>query len=299
MKRVLLLHNQDAGDEDYFRSELVQIIKNEGHDCTYFPIKENNNWKKEIDNIDLIVVAGGDGTIRRIVKELMKRKKRDQRIPLAILPMGTANNLSRSLQYNPDLDIKSRIRNWKDAKKNVFDLGEIHNAYRSDYFLEGTGYGIFPELIRQMDARDLSHLERAEDRLKLALQELHSIVLSAPAAPFQIEADGKLLEGKALLVEVMNIQSVGPNLNLAASAKIDDGVFDLVIVHEEQRNAFADHVAAQIGRQEDSWRYKSIQAKKLIIDCKSEYMHIDDELITNSQQPSIFIVHDKALKFLI
>lgn len=298
MEKTLLLHNQGAGDEDYFKSELVQAIERKGFSCTYFSIKKDDSWKEEINQADFIIVAGGDGTIRRFVKELMKRRRHERRIPLAILPMGTANNLSRSLNFKSELNIADHTRNWKNNHLISFDVGEIQNADRADYFLEGAGYGLFPDLIHKMDSTDLSHLKDAEDQLKFALKEFHRIVLTAKAAPFQIKANDQLIEGKALLLEVMNIPSVGPNLVLAPKAQTDDGLFDIVVVQEEQRKEFANFIKKLIDGEEVSWKFTKIKTQHLTVDCKSEYMHIDDQLIVNSQNPSTYILQNNALNFL-
>lgn len=298
MKKVLLLHNQEAGDEDYFTSELVQAIEHEGFSCEYFSVKNDNKWENHLKQGDFIVAAGGDGTIRRIMKELVK-KKSSERAPVAILPMGTANNLSKALNLHPELKIEKHVQHWEAAVPTIFDLGEINNADRTDYFLEGAGYGLFPDLIQKMSDIDMSHLENTDDRIKRALKELHNLALTSPAVPFQIESGNQFLEGKALLLEIMNIPSVGPNLVLASNANIDDGLFDVVLIEEHQRHLFADFVKKLSDGKDMKWNGKSIRAKKITVDCKSEFMHIDDQLIINSQNPSTFLVMEKAIRFLI
>lgn len=299
MKKTMLLHNDGAGHEDYFKSELVQAIEQEGFSCIYFPIKKDNGWKDSFEQIDFAVAAGGDGTVRRVVKELMKKERSQQRIPLAILPLGTANNLSKSLNIDPALRIEEHIQRWKKNNRQSFDLGEILNGDETDYFLEGAGYGVFPSLIRKMDAMSDDRLESVDDKLKFSLQELYKIVLTAEADPFHITANKQIIEGKALLIEVMNIQSVGPNLILSPDAAIDDGVFNLVLVLEEQRKEFLDYIKAMINDEDVKWTGNSLKANRLVINCKSTYIHIDDEVIATPTAPLLFQTEKNALQFLV
>ncbi|KGE15992.1 diacylglycerol/lipid kinase family protein [Sphingobacterium deserti] len=299
MKQAILLHNPGAGDEDHVKSELVKAIEKEGFGCVYFSVKDDDSWKEQLDQADFVVVAGGDGTIRRVVKELVQRNALEKKIPIAILPMGTANNMSKTLCIDRDLEQHEHIQNWKKSRKQRFDLGVIKNADTTDFFMESAGYGLFPNLMQEMDAVDKSKAKTAKDELQLALQVLHSLVLEAKAHRYSLKADGKTFEGKCLLLEVMNIQSIGPNLILAPEASTADGVFDVVYVDESQRQDFADYLQKLIDGDEDAtFAYNSFEAKELVIDCASTHMHLDDELILPLKNPLSLEVRENVLEFL-
>jgi len=299
MKQAILLHNPGAGDEDHVKPELVKAIEKEGFGCVYYSVKEDDTWKGQLDQADFVVVAGGDGTIRRVVKELVQRTALEKKIPIAILPMGTANNMSKTLCIDRDLEQHELIKNWKTSVKQRFDLGVIKNANTTDFFIESAGYGLFPNLMQEMDSVDKSKAKTAKDELKLALQVLHSLVLKAEAHYYSLKTDGKTYEGKCLLLEVMNIQSIGPNLILAPEASTSDGVFDVVYVEESQRQDFADYLQRLIDGDEDAtFAYHSFEAKELIIDCESTHMHLDDELILPLKNPLSLDVRENVLEFL-
>ncbi|TJZ62016.1 diacylglycerol kinase [Sphingobacterium olei] len=299
MQQAILLHNPGAGEEDHLKSDLVKSIEAAGFGCVYFSVKKEDNWKKQLDQADLAVVAGGDGTVRRVVKELVKRNALDKKIPIALLPMGTANNLCKTLGINRGLDSKHHIENWKKAKLQKFDIGVIKNADTTDFFLEGAGYGVFPKLIKKMETIDMSHVKTARDELQLALEVLHDIILSAKATRYWIKADDSVYQGKSLLLEVMNIQSIGPNLILSPDAKTDDGVFDVVIVNEEQREDFARYIKELITNEKATFDWKTFKAKTLSIDSESKHMHVDDELVLPLKNPLALEVRENVLEFLI
>jgi diacylglycerol kinase family enzyme len=150
-----------------------------------------------------------------------------------------------------------------------------------------------------MESVDKSKVENAKDELKLALEVLHEIIINAKAEKYWIKADDKIYEGKCLLLEVMNIQSVGPNLILSPEAVTDDGLFNVVYVDEDQRSDFAAFIMKRLNEEEVTFNYKTFEAKQLTVDCESTYMHIDDELVLPLKNVAILEVRENVLEFLV
>lgn len=280
MKQIILLHNPNAGDADHFKADLIEAVEKEGYRCTYFSIKEDDRWKNQLDEADFAVVAGGDGTVRKVVKALVQRRTGDKRITMALLPMGTANNLSKTLFLDKEASFEDHIGTWKYGKRRRFDIGSLAYDGRFDFFLEGVGYGLFPTLIQTMDKIDVSHLETTEEQLQFALEKLYQIILTAEAYHYIIHVDEKTYEGRYLLLEAMNIPSIGPNLVLAPAAQVDDGYLDLVMIAEQDRNAFALHVKKIINQEETSFDFQTLRAKKFEIQSTNKNIHIDDKYLS-------------------
>lgn len=146
---------------------------------------------------------------------------------------------------------------------------------------------------------DKSKVKNSKDELKLALEVLHEIILSAKSEKYWIKADDRIYEGNCILLEVMNIQSIGPNLILSPEAATDDGMFNVVYVDEDQRADFAEYIKKRIDQQDVAFNYKSFEAKELTIDCDSAYMHIDDELILPLKNIAVYEVRENVLEFLV
>ena len=91
--RVTLIHNPTAGeDAQPARDDLLRLLCSTGHVIFYQSSKEKS-WKQALhEPCDLVVAAGGDGLVGKVAKRLIGRQT-----PLAILPLGTANNLARTL----------------------------------------------------------------------------------------------------------------------------------------------------------------------------------------------------------
>jgi diacylglycerol kinase (ATP) len=90
--RALLLHNPKAGAGHCVPNELIETVTKAGFCVTYHSTKKKGYKQALREKWDRVIIAGGDGTVARAVRDL-----RDRRIPIAILPMGTANNVARSL----------------------------------------------------------------------------------------------------------------------------------------------------------------------------------------------------------
>ncbi|NGM66977.1 diacylglycerol/lipid kinase family protein [Sphingobacterium sp. SGR-19] len=299
MKQVILLHNPNAGDADHFKTDLIEAIEKEGYRCTYFSIKDNDSWKHQLNEADFVVVAGGDGTVRKVVKALVQRGVNDKRIIMALLPMGTANNLSKTLFLDKEASFEDHVGTWKYGKRQRFDVGMLAYDSSFDFFLEGVGYGLFPTLVQTMDKIDVSHLETTEEQLQLALEKLHQIILTAEAYDYIIHVDEKAYEGRYLLLEVMNIPSIGPNLVLAPAAQIDDGYLDLVMITEEERNAFALHVKKIIDQEETSFDFQTLRAKKFKIQSTNKNIHIDDKCLSISNGSLTIQVDEHILDLIM
>lgn len=275
MKKGKILHNPNAGKQEHTRKKLVKLVKSNGFDCGYSSTK-TINWHKVKPGTDFIVVAGGDGTVRKVAVELIDKKKKEKRLPILLLPLGTANNIAKSLGIQGHVD--DIIQHIHNRKLKKFDVGRISGRKKDMLFLESFGFGIFPHLMKRM--KDVPEREEGtpEENLKIALGELHNIVKNYPAQPYTIIIDGEPFTDHYILIEVMNISSIGPNLNLSPDADPGDGEFELIMIPESQRNEFAEHVSNKIDGIETKFVPVIIKGRKISIATPAGYFHTDDEL---------------------
>ena len=67
----------------------------------------------------------------------------DNGLPLAILPLGTANNLARSLGFTESVD--EILQSLHCGKSQPFDVGMARSGSQTNYFLEAAGGGLFAD----------------------------------------------------------------------------------------------------------------------------------------------------------
>jgi diacylglycerol kinase (ATP) len=143
MKIAQIIHNPTAGDTRHDKTALEDLVKNAGFESDYVST-DDENWEKFYRNkMDVILLAGGDGSIRKLAGVLIKRKLTGLRIPIRLLPLGTANNIAETLQINKDINGDNNL----EGETIRFDCGQITGMDSEKFFIESVGMGIFPELI--------------------------------------------------------------------------------------------------------------------------------------------------------
>jgi diacylglycerol kinase family enzyme len=297
MKRATLLHNPTAGDNDFSQKELVKLIESEGFECTYSSVKEEG-WDNFQLETDFLIIAGGDGTVRRIAKAMMQRKRLDKQYPIALFPHGTANNIAGALQIvGEEEDI---VKSWHSEKRKRFDIGKVYGLGEDRFFLEGFGYGVFPRLMKVMSKIEQEIGDSVEEKLKATLAVLYDVVLNYEARDCRIKVDGVEHSGKYLMVEVMNIRSIGPNLVLVPHADPGDGELEVVMIPEAQRSELESFVLGQINGQESTFNFTTIKAKNVELFWDGKDLHIDDERVKVEKPVEIRIeIQPDMLNFMI
>lgn len=296
MKKIQLVHNPTAGDEDHGKEVLIKQIESAGFECRYSSTKKDG-WKEIESDTDIIAVAGGDGTVRKVVKLLLQRTLLDKALPVALLPLGTANNIAKTFEI--DEDTEKAINSWSTARTKKVDIGLVRNVPDVDFFLEGFGFGIFPYLMKEIKKVEEEYASPGEE-LKGALKKMHEIILSYEPVHCTLEVDGTDHSGKFSLVEVMNIKSVGPNMVLSPFADPGDGEFEVVMVPEAHKEKFAGFILNKLAGGEDLYQFHTLKAKSVSITWDGTHAHADDELLKLEKSVKVDIqIKEGVIEFLV
>jgi diacylglycerol kinase family enzyme len=209
--KALLIQHKKAGDGLASPKALTRAIEAAGWKVAYLTRRKADAEAIAEAKADLVAVAGGDGTVAKIVKRLP-----DRSVPLAIIPCGTANNIARALGICGDFH--AAIADWDAKRRRRLDVGAVEGPWGRRRFVEGVGFGAFAEWLRQVTEREDKD-ERPNGR-----QALRDALGEAAPLPLQIEVDGEPIGGELLLVEVMNVAMSGPRLPLAPDARPGGGL---------------------------------------------------------------------------
>ena len=112
-RRATLLHNEKAGDKRHDRAALAHLLERGGHTVSYFVAKECDLAEALGQPAEVIVAAGGDGMVARVVAHA-----RSDGPPIAILPLGTANNIAHSLEIDGSFD--DVVASWQGARARPY-----------------------------------------------------------------------------------------------------------------------------------------------------------------------------------
>lgn len=223
--------------------------------------------------MDLVAIAGGDGTVRGAVHALHGRG-----VPLAILPVGTANNIALSLGI--DGSPGELARGWDSARRVPFDLGRARTRKQEHLFVEGVGAGLVPEAIASAKAHGKETLAQSHAGPIATARRIHRETLaSLSPRRLSLAADGETLDGEYLLVEVLNIPSVGPNLRLSDEASPSDGALDLVTAGEAERAELLAVVEDGTGKRRPNLPSRRVRSVEI---GGWRVQHVDDELRSGS-----------------
>jgi diacylglycerol kinase family enzyme len=288
MKIITLLHNPTAGNEDHDKEELISLMEKNGFECQYSSMKKD--WKDIDEKVDFIVAAGGDGTIRKITKQLLDRKLSEKTWPIALLPLGTANNIAQTL----DIEGSSEeiIQSWHHTHIKAFDVGRICGLTGTDFFLESLGYGMFPYLIKKMKKVETP---TPELEIKTALEILYDIIFSYEPKQCHLTIDGVDHSGKFLMTEIMNTKLIGPNLFLSPHGDPGDGEFEVITIPDKDKEKLAAYISDKLKGIESPYTFQQFKAKEITISWEGTHMHVDDEIIKIDKGVEIEIEMRKGL----
>jgi len=229
--RVTLIHNPTAGEDDHAADALRSLLAEVGHEVSYTSMKQPG-WEEALaDAGDLVVVAGGDGSVGKVFTEVSTKGT-----PVTVLPVGSANNIARSLGI-PDVDVERLVRGWADGEHRRLDVGEAIAPWGRTLFVESIGGGIFGEVLSRAERVESAGVEaEGDEKIELGVEMLREVIEGIPALEWRVEVDGDDLSGELLAVEAMNIGQMGPNLPLALQADPGDGLLDVVLIRDEDRS---------------------------------------------------------------
>lgn len=230
--KIVLLHNTGAGGGGHPPEEqIVRHLEKAGHDVIYQTTTEQGAKWTLLEEADAVIAAGGDGTVRKAALGIVGRN-----VPLAILPLGTANNLARIFGgFPPDSE---QFRTLSNVRKVRLDVAMASSSWGESPFIESAGTGLLARLMFELSR---ARSEKAPS-VEQALAALQKLVGTCPGRLCNLLIDGRRFTEKLLMVEAMNTCTVGPNLKLAHDADPGDGRLDFVFLKEANRSAFADYL---------------------------------------------------------
>lgn len=270
--RVTLIHNPGAGKQGKDNAEsLVALLEDAGYEVRYQSSKDDG-WKKALQkSADLVAVAGGDGTVSRVAKKMAGRG-----IPLAALPSGTANNISRSLGL-VERPFEELVRSWREARRVKLNIGVVKGPWGKRKFVESLGTGLFARLLARGGGKRAKH-KNPKEKVDNALQRLKVRAQRAKPLELQASLDGKDISGRYLLLEAVNIPYVGSNLFLAPDSKPGDGYMDVVLVTEAERDRLVKYLDTWQDNRERLAVLPSHRGQRLTLEWRGFELHIDDKL---------------------
>jgi YegS/Rv2252/BmrU family lipid kinase len=219
-KKLLLLYNVKAGRGRIRRKmdALEQIFSEAG----YTPIPKmlrfgQNPFEGESDDIDLVVICGGDGTINYVVNA-MRAMNLDY--PIGIIPAGTANDFAGALGVSART-LKAAEQIVKGTEQRV-DCGRVNGMYFVNIF----SFGMFTTTSQHTPEKMKRHIGKAAYLIE-GSKELHN----REFIPLHIVHDSGEIDVDSMITLIFNGETAG-RFPIARDASIRDGLLDCMIMRK-------------------------------------------------------------------
>lgn len=227
------------------------------------------------DKYRLIAVYGGDGSITKVAAGLIGRD-----VPLAIIPGGTANVLSKEL--NIPQDSVSALQLIRDGD---FELKRIDTGLANDepFFLR-VNLGLMADMIIQAD----TGLKDMVGQLAYGVSAFESWQ-NARVIDYELVLDGKRVNVSGVTLTITNSGSTGIGaLQLAQDIRMDDGLLDVIVLKEAGLGAVAGAVGSSLlGKESDAIFHRTCRTVDVLLNSAQDCILDDCEANISSLSISI------------
>jgi diacylglycerol kinase (ATP) len=235
------------------------------------------------NDADLVIIGGGDGTLNAAAEGLVEAG-----LPLGILPLGTANDLARTLEIPTDIVEASRV--IAAGLTHRIDLGRVSGKH----FFNVASMGLSVHVARQLGV----DIKRRWGVLGYPLTVWRALGRHRSFRA-EIRCDGTRARVRTIQISVGNGRYYGGGMTIAADAAIDDGVLDVVsLAPQGLVELILNLPALRWGRHEGAqrvrhWRCREIEIRTV----RSMPVNTDGEVTTRT--PAHIVVVPKALSVYV
>ncbi|BAU62725.1 diacylglycerol kinase catalytic region [Stanieria sp. NIES-3757] len=286
-KRALLSVNTHARNGKDCLNEIITTLEHLDFELIVKPEQKPDQLSKLIyqyqDQIDLVIVGGGDGTLNAVAEALFKTK-----LPLGILPLGTANDLARTLNIPESIAEAAKIIAFGEIKK--IDLGCVNDKY----FFNVASLGLSVKITQNLS-------KGAKRRWGVLAYFLIALKVIAKTRPLRAEIryNDQSVKVKTLQIAIGNGRYYGGGMAIAEDAEIDDQVlnlYSLEIKHWWQILPLIWGFAG--GKHKYLSGVRTLKARQIEVNTRKPYkINTDGELTTST--PASFHLIPKAISVFV
>ncbi|HEY9747377.1 MAG TPA: lipid kinase [Allocoleopsis sp.] len=286
-QRALLLVNRQARRGQEALTQAIESLQARGLDLleesTAEPEQLSDLIRKYRDRVDLVIVGGGDGTLNAVTEGLV-----DTQLPLGILPLGTANDLARTLCIPTDLTRACEIIAQGDVQR--IDLGWVNGKY----FFNVASLGLSVQITQQLT-------KEVKRRWGVFAYVATAIRVIGQSRPFwaEIHDRGNVTQVRTVQIAVGNGRHYGGGMTVVPDATIDDDRLDLYSLELQRWWQIIPLLPAmQQGQHIKSPKVRALAGKEFTIRTRRPRpINTDGEITTYT--PATFRVVPKALSVLV
>lgn len=203
--------------------EILDVLEEAGYETSCHATKGEGDAtlaarKAVEDRFELVIAAGGDGTVYEVVNGIAEQRYRPA---LGIIPGGTTNDFARAIGLPRSIMKAAQV--IAKGKPNPIDIGKINDRY----FINIAAGGLLTTLTYEVPSK-----------LKTMLGQMAYYMKGMEKLPFlspihvRIEGDKQVIDEEIMMFLIANSNSVGGLEKLAPNARLDDGLFDCIVLRK-------------------------------------------------------------------
>jgi diacylglycerol kinase (ATP) len=230
-KSVIVLFNPVAGRQspNIIRNKLDFVLSKSQNSIQVIdtiPGKVAEQARKAAKEADIVVAAGGDGTLHAVIQGVVGTSA-----AIGLIPLGTGNDFARTIGVPSDLS--SAIEVLQRCDPLPTDLIRYQTATSEGWLINIGGIGF--------DAAVAERINTGFRGLKGTTAYLAAVfrcLATYRAIPVKATLDSKVREAPAMLCAVANARYYGGGMQVAPLARVDDGLLDVVMVQKVSKVEF-------------------------------------------------------------
>ncbi|WP_192894808.1 diacylglycerol/lipid kinase family protein [Neobacillus notoginsengisoli] len=243
-KHAIFIYNANAGQKDISRTLRICVPILSSAIDELLLLKTDRPGHAQLlcseygEHTDLVVILGGDGTVHECVNGLASLAKRPA---IAILPGGTCNDISRTL--NMPQDIRQAAETVVSGKLVPLDAMDINGHCALNFW----GVGLVTEVSNNIKDSEKALL----GKVSYYLSAIRTMREMEPFS-YTVQCDGKLYEGEAVMVLAANGRYIGTNELPFRNIHADDGKANVFIIKNTNLALMKEVFTLDITLEEDS-----------------------------------------------
>ena len=289
--RAKLIFNAISGRSDESPQQLVDILT-EMQNWNILPEVYMVHPDSQVESvvrsaikggINLIVVAGGDGTIDSVVGALIGRSA-----TLGIIPIGTRNNLAYNLGIPST--IGDAVALLREGRRLKIDVGKIRHGRASRWFLEDATLGLLSDIYPFADSVQHGDLTQIGNLLS-------TVVSSTPSRLRMILEGRKRIDMSAYMVLIANMPYIGPRFQISPDVSWNDNRLDVFVFSDMSKLDLISYAMQSTNGAVEDTRIKHYRVKRLKIHSDPPMPVLADGMLLDPG-PVTAQVHPRALAIM-
>jgi diacylglycerol kinase (ATP) len=223
MQKARLIYNPTSGRELVKKQlpTILERLEKAGYETSCHATTGAGDATKAAEKavrrgFDLVIAAGGDGTVYEVVNGLAEKRDRPT---LGIIPAGTSNDFARALGIPKEIDAACDI--LTHGKHTDIDIGKVNQQY----FINIAGGGTLTELTYEVPSK----LKTMLGQLAYYVKGIEKLVFFKPTR-VHIQSRERVIDEEIMVFLVANSRWMGGFEKLTPQADLKDGYFDVLVV---------------------------------------------------------------------